>query len=720
MPRYDLPSPEEMDDETDFVDEEEEGPTPTRADRLPPPVEIGGSPGYSEIHGSRATIIGGRATSPRLFTSAAGHPTAVQLRVWKVENGVAVALGAIDAQATEEDLVRMFRSAMPRPGEGRSLYKIRPIDAEGREMGVEAPVYISEHHATLQSLRAVEAGATAAASAPIVPSVNDSALRIVEDLLRDTRETLREERRRNEEILARTAEDRIGLASSGLAAQQQMAQSLLDVDARRAQAVIDQMKSINQQSTDSITAFFTMQMQAQAQQAQQAQQQQAQHTQTMVLMTQQLLAAQQQQAQQALADAEARAKRAQEEYDRRRSEEQREHDRRLGEEQRRLDARERVLAQERADEARRLDAREREEERKREERARREAEDARARDAERDRAHQMAMRALELERAREKEHAERMAELQRAQYAALAASTSTGGIKTLISEATGLLTAVGVDPRGLVETVIERFRAPTEEGASSAEVWADLAGKVLGTVGEVAKAKLIADAQAKAPRPRVMVQPGQPGVRPPPGYGPPQPLPALPAPPMGEDDGDDDDDDEEADYAPVPRRVAAPARPVAQPAPAQPAPGVNVPGGGRIVAGSAPGVVRLVPAQPAQVAEAQPAAGQPAAPVAPPAAPAAPGGAPVAAPAGLDLPTQRAARKALRALADRLRASPDAGWQGLIVVALTEEPAIFRYVQAVTVRAAVMEASDQNAAFTDKVIAALRDSPLVPGDLNYG
>jgi hypothetical protein len=94
--------------------------------------------------------------------------------------------------------------------------------------------------------------------------------------------------------------------------------------------------------------------------------------------------------------------------------------------------------------------------------------------------------------------------------------------------------------------------------------------------------------------------------------------------------------------------------------------------------------------------------------------------APVAAPAGLDLPTQRAARKALRALADRLRASPDAGWQGLIVVALTEEPAIFRYVQAVTVRAAVMEASDQNAAFTDKVIAALRDSPLVPGDLNYG
>ena len=102
-------------------------------------------------------MIGGRSTSPKLFVQAAGHPTVSQLRIWKMENGVPVGLGAIDAEASEEDMVRQFYSAMPRMGEGRAVYKIRPIDVDGREMGTEATVIISEHHTSLQQQRKVTA-----------------------------------------------------------------------------------------------------------------------------------------------------------------------------------------------------------------------------------------------------------------------------------------------------------------------------------------------------------------------------------------------------------------------------------------------------------------------------------------------------------------------------------------------------------------------------------
>jgi hypothetical protein len=106
----------------------------------------------TNMYGYEAEPVG-RASSPLLYASAAQFPSATQLRVWKWENGVPNGIGAIDAQATEEDFIRRFFTAMPRRGEGRGQYKIRPIDIRGHELGKEATISISEHHAYLQDLR---------------------------------------------------------------------------------------------------------------------------------------------------------------------------------------------------------------------------------------------------------------------------------------------------------------------------------------------------------------------------------------------------------------------------------------------------------------------------------------------------------------------------------------------------------------------------------------
>jgi hypothetical protein len=44
----------------------------------------------------------GRVTSPKLYAQAAQFPTVVQYRIWRWENGIPSALGAIDAEANED------------------------------------------------------------------------------------------------------------------------------------------------------------------------------------------------------------------------------------------------------------------------------------------------------------------------------------------------------------------------------------------------------------------------------------------------------------------------------------------------------------------------------------------------------------------------------------------------------------------------------------------
>ena len=91
-----------------------------------------------------------QSTSPRLYAQVAQFPTCSQLRIWRRENGIPVGLGVIDSQASEEDLIREFASAMPKPGEGKIQFKLRAIDITGQEMGQEINLTISDHHPALQ------------------------------------------------------------------------------------------------------------------------------------------------------------------------------------------------------------------------------------------------------------------------------------------------------------------------------------------------------------------------------------------------------------------------------------------------------------------------------------------------------------------------------------------------------------------------------------------
>jgi hypothetical protein len=110
----------------------------------PKPVDLG--------FGEEAQPFG-RATSPKLYASAAQFPTAAQFRVWRWDNGIPVGLGAIDAECSEEDFVRNFYDAMPKPGQGNYQFRMRPIDVRGNELGKEFTINISEHHATLRYVR---------------------------------------------------------------------------------------------------------------------------------------------------------------------------------------------------------------------------------------------------------------------------------------------------------------------------------------------------------------------------------------------------------------------------------------------------------------------------------------------------------------------------------------------------------------------------------------
>ena len=84
---------------------------------------------------------------PPLLPLATAKATA--LRVWKVDAGIPVALGSISVNATEADLIRSFRPAMPGPGEGTFTFRLRPIDINGREIGHEFSLQISARHEAL-------------------------------------------------------------------------------------------------------------------------------------------------------------------------------------------------------------------------------------------------------------------------------------------------------------------------------------------------------------------------------------------------------------------------------------------------------------------------------------------------------------------------------------------------------------------------------------------
>ena len=259
-----------------------------------PPV-IGERKGKSDMWGSAAETIG-RTSSPKLFAQASNFPTAVQYRVWRWENGVPCAIGAIDVEASEDDFIRMFLNSMPEEGDGRLQYRLRPVDIRGQEIGKEFTINISENHNTLAKLREKKrrkeqqerevlgmqssghgqpiivnpggGGDSAGASyAEEMGRMFEHAVETAERRTEILQETLEEERDRlRQEEKART-EERINMAARSTDVVQQMTERLMAADRSRASEQLAGQKEQANMLMSTLTTVFQQQQEAARQQA---------------------------------------------------------------------------------------------------------------------------------------------------------------------------------------------------------------------------------------------------------------------------------------------------------------------------------------------------------------------------------------------------------------------------------------------------------------------
>ena len=87
--------------------------------------------------------------------------------------------------------------------------------------------------------------------------------------------------------------------------------------------------------------------------------------------------------------------------------------------------------------------------------------------------------------------------------------------------------------------------------------------------------------------------------------------------------------------------------------------------------------------------------------------------------AGMNLKSIRSVRRGLVKLVRRVRSSPKEKWEEIITAGIINEPKIFDYVKAVTVKLAIDEAGAEPN-LRDAVITSMRTSVLVPDTLPYG
>ena len=240
---------------------------------------IGGSPQSTDVFGSQATSIG-RVSSPKLYAQASQFPTAVQFRAWRWENGIPVALGAIDIEASEEDFVRMFYGAMPQRGDGKFMYKLRPVDVRGKELGKEVTLTFSEHHNEVQRIRRQkeeeqershhmdpmiiqqgEAGGGAAYAEEMgrmFEQAVDSAERRTELL----QTTLEQERGRLREEEKSRYQERIAVADRSTEVVTKMTDRLMETDRARSDEQMKAQQQQNQLMLSTVTTVFQQQQEA--------------------------------------------------------------------------------------------------------------------------------------------------------------------------------------------------------------------------------------------------------------------------------------------------------------------------------------------------------------------------------------------------------------------------------------------------------------------------
>lgn len=661
--------PEEEEDVEDYND--------PMVDNLDDPELLGGSRGQAgSLFGNMAERAFGRATSPRLYAQAAQFPTVAQLRIWRIENGIPVGLGAIECGATEEDLVFQFKEAMPKKGEGRCQYKLRPIDINGNELGKEVTLFISENHAAIQKMRRMDEADKENEEYPRgrgrrgfgeeensgLSNMMDRMMRTHDDRQEYLHTTLEDERERMRRLRDEVANERIDLANNAAQGVQQITSKLMQEEAKRVEQAQKSQAEHSQMLLTTLTSIFSQQ------QTMMSSQFEAQRRADQFRLEQE-----RQRAERERMEMEERRKRDQMEMEERRRREQQEYDRKMQGERQYLELR---MMREK-EESERKGMREREERERREKwihaeqdrKDLRERSSSKERELERQRRHEMMMADLKAQQTRDREHAERMMILSKQELS----NKAMGGLGELLPKASEMMKGFGLEPADIVQRI---FAPPAaEEGGS---MWAETLPKLLGAGADVARA-VVASKTGEMPMvapPQMMPQEMQ-------GYpaitdeiyqrskkAAPQENPYL---------GEEEDYGEGEEYLDeYPER-----EPLVTPPPEG-------------------GVINF---KDTKLYDDQ--------------RPSIPPPQELATASGMDLAAQKAGRLAIRALVQQLATSQAPLWTGIITQAISAEIQIYHYIKAVTVKAALEETGAAQPLVL-KILESMKNSGLVPPDISYG
>ncbi len=725
-------------------------------EQLSEPPLIGSRPRPSDLFGEEAENFG-RATSPKLYAQASQFPTAVQYRVWRWENGVPVALGAIDSEATEEDFVRQFFEAMPKRGEGKFQYRLRPIDIRGKELGKEFTINISEHHATVRSIMErrkyereegygrrggdviVHSGDNEAGSsyAEEMGRMFESAVDSAEQRTAALQQTLEMERDRLREEEKRRAEERVATAERSATVVQSMTEKLMETDRLRSDEAMKVQKEHSGVMMNTLTTVFQQQQEASRQQSERMRQEDdRRRAQDREFFERQRMDAEAQrqrdrdqharereereaqrrhEMEQMKLDAERRKQeenlrlerereRVREERDRWRQELEEKRQAEQREWQRRQEEADRRRQQERQDwerrEALRREEMSREQDRRREEmllqtkgmelsaqrdrehsermmemsrlerETQREAQAAREKmereareiqDRERQRAHDMAVREMEMAKERDREHQERMMKL---------STAGMGGLKDMLGMETPELLA--------------KIFGGGEEGSG----WSDAIPKVLGSLAEMGKVALNAQAEQAAAGgvPQIAApQEKQVAIQTPEGVKMvPMSVLRQAQKEMAENRGSLPPIATAAGTIPLPD---FPMRPPGQDEP------IILDAEAQEVPTEANEMTSFEQAQKVKyLARAKKH--------------------------GMSLADQKKARKAARKLVGKAKTAPKEEWQDITTAIVMETFEVYEYIKCVTVYAALAEAGAEEE-LANEIVEALKESGMIPSEVPY-
>lgn len=445
---------------------------------LPPPPVLTGSGNSTDMYGQTASAPIGRPVSPPLYRQAALSPQVTQLRVWIRIQGVPHGLGVVATDATEEDLIRTFFTAMPKPGEGSAQFILRPLDLSGNEIGQEFIIVISEHHAVLQRMRNAAAGS--GGSAPMMgympPAQPDPVLlrtlEMAERRAAAMEELLRAERERIRAADAEMARERVDIAVNAATALQAMSEQMSEQDRQRAAAALELERAraadalaAERERAGAHTAFTSTFFQSQLEAARQERL-------TRELEGKAALAAQQQRFEQDMQRERERAKVEAEERRAREALMMREMDARLERERAELAAKAAAMAAELAERKRQEDQR------------------AASLEAERQRQHEMRIKELEMAAQRDREHAERMMTLS-------TRDAKAADPMAMFGKALEFLKGAGIEPAELLKGLTGGGGAPWLEMASAlAEHVSGVAEKAIDAKAQVQVAEAHARGQA--------------------------------------------------------------------------------------------------------------------------------------------------------------------------------------------------------------------------------